>query len=78
MTKYLLPIFTTILGALTILFAWMFVNRWNMPFNSEGNYFGKSAGVVYHEQSVLVYGFITIVVLLFTVVTGFFARKKLK
>jgi hypothetical protein len=49
-----------------------------MPFNSEGNYFDKKTSVVYHEQSVLVYGLLTIILFLFTALTGFFALKKIK
>ncbi len=78
MTKFLLTFSTIILFVLTILFAWTFVNRWTIPFNSEGNYFDENTSVVYHEQSVLIYGLITISLLLFTALTGFFARKKFK
>ena len=78
MTKYLLTILTMILVALTTLFAWIFVNRWKMPFNSEGKYFDAGSGVVYHQQSVIVYGLITIFLLLITVLTRFFARGKYK
>ena len=48
-----------------------------MPFNSEGNYIDENAGVVYHEQSVSVYGVITIFLLFFTALAGFFNERNL-
>jgi hypothetical protein len=60
------------------MFALKFINRWTMPFNSEGNYFDENINVVYHEQSVFIYGVITILLLLVTALTGLFARKKFK
>ncbi|RYE53197.1 MAG: hypothetical protein EOP48_14910 [Sphingobacteriales bacterium] len=78
MAKYLLIAFTIILIALTTLFGWTFINRWTMPFNSEGNYFDQNAGVVYHQQSVLVYGLITLFLLSFTVLIGLLTRKRFK
>lgn len=78
MTRYLLTVSTIILFVLTILFAWTFVIRWTIPFNSEGNYFNEKTSIVYHEQSVFIYGLITFFLLLFVALTAFFARQKFK
>jgi len=78
MAKYLLMAFTIILIVLTILFGWTFINRWTMPFDSEGNYFDQNAGVVYHQQSALVYGLITTFLLSLTILIGLITRKRMK
>ena len=64
------------LVTMSIIFAWTFVNRWTMPFNSEGNYFDLNTGVSYHEQSVIFYGVITTILMLFTALTGFYLKRK--
>jgi len=78
MTKYLLAACLTVLIMATTFFAVTFFNRLTLPFNSEGNYFDNNAGIVYHKQSVLVYGLITFILVLVTVLTGLLARKKFK
>jgi hypothetical protein len=59
LTSKLLSWFTVLLTALLagvgLIFLLLAVKRSTLPYNSEGNYFD---GVVnYHEQSVVVYGF---------------------
>lgn len=76
MEKYLLKSFTVILLVLTILVGRTFLNRWTMPFNYEGNYFDQNINVVYHEQSVLIYGIATFFLAMLTVFIAFLARKK--
>jgi len=78
MRKVILPIITIILAGLTVLASVTFINRWGLPYNSEGNYFDESSAVVYHEQSVLVYGTAATVLLLLTVLPGYMTAKKFR
>lgn len=76
MKKVFLTGFTTIMGILTILFATLLISRLRMPFNSMGNYFDQTDGVVYHEHSVMVYGLISAVLLFFTALSIFLLKRK--
>ena len=42
---------------------WVFIKRIRLPYNSEGRYFDEGSGVVYHQQAVVVYGLLSIIVL---------------
>lgn len=50
---------------LSVLFTTAFINRMNLPYNSEGRYF--SGIVVYHEQAVEVFGIISSVFIIITI-----------
>jgi len=67
MNKKIQLVSATLLGVLAITFFMLFVNRLGMEYNSEGNYFDESTGVVYHEQSVSVFGIISVALLLITI-----------
>lgn len=61
-----------LLVILLILFAFFglgFLNTYHLPYNEEGRYFDESNSLVYHEQSVLVYGFLSFLLLLLVIGT---------
>ncbi|HRE56690.1 MAG TPA: hypothetical protein PLW09_02630 [Candidatus Kapabacteria bacterium] len=68
MKKILLIIPTILLAILTIVFASIFINRLTLPYNSVGNYFSETDGIVYHEQSVISYGVLTFVLSTTTII----------
>ena len=76
--KLLLTITTLIFAALTAFFGWILTARMDLPYNAEGNYFNPKDAVTYHEQSVAAYGALTFVLLTLTLLSGYFALKKLR
>lgn len=74
----LIAIFIFIITAIiTIILGSVFIKRWSMPFNSEGNYFDVDSGISYHEQSVLFYGLLTTLFFLLTILSGFYIKRNL-
>ncbi len=55
---YLMPM---IIG---ILFGIKWLNRFFLPYNSEGRYFDKATEVVYSDSGVIVYGLFTLIFLI--------------
>lgn len=78
MVKLLLIISAALTGILTILSVLIFINRFNFPYDTEGNYFDGTSATVYHEQSVLVYGSLTLIMFLLSVLFSFLAIKKFR
>ena len=54
---------------ITSLFAWVFIQRGKLNYNSEGRFYSPEDGVVYHEQTKEVFG---ILVLIGLILTGLF------
>lgn len=65
-----LKILIIILALLTAIFTWFFYVRTRMDYNSEGNYFDEESLVTYNEQSLIVYGVISFVLLSLTLLTA--------
>lgn len=65
-----LKILIAILASFTVMFTWSFFARVRMDYNSEGNYFDEKALVVYREQTLIVYGLISFVSLLLTLLAA--------
>ena len=49
-------IVTLIIGLITTLFAWAYIQSTNYDYNSEGKFFSTEDGVVYTEQAKEIYG----------------------
>ncbi|MCL9804203.1 hypothetical protein NAT51_01610 [Flavobacterium amniphilum] len=77
MKKMIVAFFLTVLIVMAIFSICVFIDRLGMPFNAEGHYFDESSGVTYQEQSVSVYGVLSALLVLLTLVTGLFAGKYL-
>lgn len=67
-----------VVWALTAFLGLTFYNRLKMPYNTEGNYFEENSALVYHEQSVLVWGLVFFVFFCFSVFVTFSGKSKLK
>jgi len=55
-----------------LIFVWIYIQRVNLDYNSEGRYFSLEEGVVYHKEAEAVYGFLAI---LGIVLTGLFLTR---
>jgi len=77
MKKRILIILTTILFVLTAVFSFIYLNRLKMNYNSEGNYFNENPGVVYHQQAVIIWGIIALVLFFLTVLTAWKLKKNI-
>ena len=75
MKKKILIILTTIFAVLTMAFSLMYLNRLNLDYNSEGNYFDENSGVVYYQQAVIVFGIITLILFILTILSAWKLRK---
>ena len=64
-SKTLLVGLTIILSISTMIFAITTFNRISMDYNENGVYFDGS--VTYNSQAIIVYGLITIILLIFTI-----------
>lgn len=78
MIKILLIIFMASLTILTVVNGFTFINRLTMPYNSEGNYFDESSSIVYHQQSIIVYGLLCFVFITLTILLAYKIIKKYK
>lgn len=76
MAKFILTAIGLLLAILTLFIGLLFWDRASLNYNSEGNYF--DGAVVYHEQSVMVYGILTFLFSAFTMLAGYFALGKYK
>jgi hypothetical protein len=56
--QVLLGLLCVLTGLVTAAFSFLWWNRYNMPFNSEGRWYDGE--VVYHESAVFVYGLLAI------------------
>ncbi|WP_298544959.1 hypothetical protein [uncultured Aquimarina sp.] len=74
--KYIHYIILTILGCVTTFFIWMYIQRANLDYNTEGTFLSIEDGVVYTEQAKEVYGILALCGLISTVVFFYkFIRK---
>lgn len=69
MKAKILILLLVILAILTALFSWSFYTRIRMDYNSEGTYLDKDSLVVYNEQAQIVYGLITLILIILTLLT---------
>jgi outer membrane protein assembly factor BamE (lipoprotein component of BamABCDE complex) len=69
MKAKILILLLVILAILTALFSWSFYTRIKMDYNSEGTYLDKDSLVVYNEQAQIVYGLITLILIILTLLT---------
>ncbi|MEZ4851687.1 MAG: hypothetical protein R3B93_24360 [Bacteroidia bacterium] len=76
--KYILYILTSIIGLITSLFIWIYIQRVNIDYNSESRFFSPEDGVVYHEQARDVYGVFALLGLILTglLLAGLIMRRK--
>jgi hypothetical protein len=73
--KLIVKAITAALFFLTTIIGVTFINRSTLPYNAEGRYFDPETNIVYHQQSIGVYGFVTVVLLVSTVISGYAAFK---
>jgi len=64
MTKH--GILLIIIVSVTTVFAWVYMQRLKLDYNSEGRFYSLQDGVVYNEQAIAVYGFFTFLGLVLT------------
>ena len=69
MKAKILILLLVILAILSALFSWSFYTRIKMDYNSEGTYLDKDSLVVYNEQAQIVYGLITLILIILTLLT---------
>ncbi len=73
--KYIRYIILAILGCVTTFFIWMYIQRTNLDYNTEGKYLLLEEGVVYTEQAKEVYGILALCGL---ILTGVFVYKLIR
>ena len=78
MKKWLLSILVFILGFSTTMLGWNLLITMDRNYNSEGNYFDYKEGVVYNEQGIMVYGILTFLMLLLTLLVAWKLIKSFK
>ncbi|WP_169513372.1 hypothetical protein [Flexithrix dorotheae] len=69
---------TTIIGLVTALFIWIYVQRVKLDYNSEGKFFSAEEGVVYLEPAEETYGFLALsgLIMTGTLMTLLIIRRK--
>lgn len=77
MKKWKLIILTILLTVFTVVFGLTYISRLRMNYSAEGTYFDENSGVVYHEQAVLVFGTITFILLLLTMLAAWKLKMKI-
>ena len=75
-SEIMIKILQWISTLLSLLFGALWLWRYLFAYNAQGAYLNETEGVVYHEQAVLVYGALTILCLLFTVLFWILAHKR--
>ncbi|MDH6309564.1 uncharacterized BrkB/YihY/UPF0761 family membrane protein [Dysgonomonas sp. PFB1-18] len=74
-TKYILYFLGGLLSLFTIFFGIMFYSRSQMEYNDFGNHYDSESGIVYHEHTMELYGFLFFVSFIFMLL--FFISSKL-
>ncbi|MBK5721884.1 hypothetical protein JGH11_13475 [Dysgonomonas sp. Marseille-P4677] len=75
--KKLILFFSLFVSAgFSVLFTAAFINRLNLPYNSEGRY--SEGIIVYHEQAVEVFGIISFVFIIITILLAYLLYKSLR
>ena len=67
-----------LLTVLTTISVWIFMERYKLPYNSEGCYFDEANAIVCHKQAVEVFGIISFILLLLTITTVVWIIKIIK
>lgn len=73
--KVLMTILTVVLVLVTLLLTYAFIDSLILPYNSEGNYFDENSMVVYHQQDVEAYGFLTFIAIILTSLAVYKTKK---
>ena len=76
--KILLILITSVLTILTAICGLAFLNRLTLSYNSEGRYFDENKMIVYHQQSIIGYGFLTFIFLMATIFFAYWTIQKFK
>lgn len=76
MKKVFLRLGTYLTLALALIFAFSFIKRSALSYNSEGNYFDERSATVYHEQSVAVFALLSVVSFGVTLLVGYYSFRK--
>nr|WP_230680351.1 hypothetical protein [Pontibacter sp. 172403-2] len=58
--KVISTVTSIILALIIVIIDFTFKNRLSLKYNSGGSYFDESSAVVYHQQAVVTYGFLTL------------------
>jgi len=66
--KYKRNLIILLIGLITFFFIWMYIQRVNLDYNTEGRFFSPENGVVYQEQAKDVYGILALIGLILTAV----------
>ncbi|WP_378174018.1 hypothetical protein [Aquimarina sp. SS2-1] len=74
--KYIHYVILLIIGCFTSFFLWMYIQRANLDYNSEGTFLSLDDGVVYKEQTKEVYGILALCGLILTGVLVYKLIKK--
>jgi len=56
------------MGLTTSFFIWIYIQRANLDYNSEGRFLSPEDGVVFHEQAKETYGILALLGLILTVI----------
>jgi len=59
--KYILFTLTLLVGLVTSFLIWIYIQRANLVYNSEGRFFSQEDGVVYHEHAKESYGIFALI-----------------
>jgi hypothetical protein len=62
----------------SLLLGWVFFSRLQLKYNDMGRYFDANLGVVYEQQAVGFYGFLTFVCVVLTLFFLFFTVKNFR
>lgn len=79
MKKYIMPCLAALSSMSTLFFGWAYYEfywRWNDCFNEAGRCFDEQSGVVYLEQSGLVWGSLAIISFGFAVFFLWYIKRK--
>lgn len=78
--RYLLYILLIIIGFVTSVLTWIFIQRVALDYNSEGRFYSPEEGIIYNEQAILVYGLLALLGLIFTgiLIIKLFAKRKIQ
>ena len=75
MQKYMLNTLTAVSSTLALVFGWTFINRAQLPYNTEDNYFDEHSFVIYHQQAIISYGLLFSLTVFVTIVLAILAKK---
>ena len=73
--KVVMTTLTVVLVLVTLTLTYAFITSLTLTYNSEGNYFDESSMVVYHQQDVEAYGFLSFVAVVLTSLSVYKTKK---